>query len=135
MAYRTGRTPTTDLLALENAGIEVDGKGYIKVDKFEMTTQSGIYAIGDVTTTGYELTPVAIAAVRSQKRPLHSFSQQMVHSPRQLLGHSKTHLMSSFCRAAALRTGEKCKSKCYLWIIDRIESRASTPQTHSSGKR
>ena len=62
---RTGRTPTTDLLALENAGVEIDEKGYIKVDKFEMTTKAGIYAIGDVTTTGYELTPVAIAEVRN----------------------------------------------------------------------
>jgi glutathione reductase (NADPH) len=50
---------------LENAGVEIDEKGYIKVDKFEMTTKAGIYAIGDVTTTGYELTPVAIAAVRN----------------------------------------------------------------------
>lgn len=69
MLHRTGRTPTTDLLALENAGVEVDGKGYIQVDKFEMTTQAGIYAIGDATTTGYELTPVAIAAVRDQTTP------------------------------------------------------------------
>ena len=34
------------------------------VDPFENTNVPGIYAIGDVTSTGYELTPVAIAAGR-----------------------------------------------------------------------
>ncbi|RYE36527.1 MAG: dihydrolipoyl dehydrogenase [Sphingobacteriaceae bacterium] len=43
-----GRTPQTKTLGLENAGVEVDEKGYVKVnDKLE-TTAKGIYALGDV---------------------------------------------------------------------------------------
>lgn len=60
-----GRTPSTgDSLGLKLAGVETDSNGYIVVDKYENTTAPGVCALGDVTTTGYELTPVAIAAGR-----------------------------------------------------------------------
>jgi len=59
-----GRRPVTDTLKLENAGVSVNDKGLVPVDESENTTVPGIYAIGDCTTTGYELTPVAIAAGR-----------------------------------------------------------------------
>jgi glutathione reductase (NADPH) len=39
-------------------------QGYILVDAFENTTAAGVYAIGDATNSGYELTPVALAAGR-----------------------------------------------------------------------
>ena len=43
-----GRSPQTKTLNLDKAGVEVDEKGYIKVnDKLE-TTAAGIYALGDV---------------------------------------------------------------------------------------
>ena len=43
-----GRTPQTKMLGLENTDVEVDEKGYVKVnDKLE-TTAKGIYALGDV---------------------------------------------------------------------------------------
>jgi len=60
----TGRKPVTDILNLGAAGVETNKQGFIKVDKFENTTSPNICAIGDATTTGYELTPVAIAAGR-----------------------------------------------------------------------
>ena len=91
--FATGRTPVTDLLRMENTGVALS-RGYIVVDEKEATNvpgrlkivahiacsqrihldnvrmrlvataDTGIFAIGDVTTTGYELTPVAIAAGR-----------------------------------------------------------------------
>jgi len=43
-----GRSPQTKNLGLEKTGVEVDEKGYIKVnDKLE-TTAEGVYALGDV---------------------------------------------------------------------------------------
>lgn len=59
-----GRRPVTDTLKLDNAGLSVTDKGLIGVDEYENTPVPGIFAIGDCTTTGYELTPVAIAAGR-----------------------------------------------------------------------
>lgn len=43
-----GRAPTVDGLGLENAGIELDGKG-IKVDEHLRTTAPNVYAAGDIT--------------------------------------------------------------------------------------
>lgn len=45
----TGRMPNTDDLGLDAAGIETDERGYIQVDEHLETSESGVYAIGDVT--------------------------------------------------------------------------------------
>lgn len=43
-----GRRPNTDEVGLQNADVEVDEKGLIKVDKQGRTSQKHIFAIGDV---------------------------------------------------------------------------------------
>jgi len=43
-----GRTPNTEKLNLETAGIETDAKGFIKVNDRLETNVPGVYAIGDV---------------------------------------------------------------------------------------
>jgi mercuric reductase len=45
----TGRTPNTDGLNLEAAGVALDRKGFIEVDAHLQTSTSGIYGAGDVT--------------------------------------------------------------------------------------
>lgn len=44
----TGIIPNSDNLGLENTSIEVDERGFIKVDDHLQTTVKGIYCIGDV---------------------------------------------------------------------------------------
>ncbi|MCG8426160.1 MAG: glutathione-disulfide reductase [Chromatiales bacterium] len=63
LIWAIGRLPNSAGLQLENAGIEIDGEGYICVDEFQNTNVSGVYALGDVTNAP-QLTPVAIAAAR-----------------------------------------------------------------------
>ena len=57
--YATGRVPNTFALGLETAGVHLDGKGAIEVDRFSRTNVENIYAVGDVTDR-LNLTPVAI---------------------------------------------------------------------------
>lgn len=45
----TGRTPNTEALGLEAAGIETDARGAVVVDEHMRTTRPGVYAAGDVT--------------------------------------------------------------------------------------
>jgi len=45
----TGRTPNTDRLSIERAGIETDTSGHIRVDDRLETTAPGIFAAGDCT--------------------------------------------------------------------------------------
>lgn len=61
--FAIGRTPATQDLGLAAAGVEVNARGYIPVDKFQETNVPGVFALGDVTGQA-ELTPVAIAAGR-----------------------------------------------------------------------
>ncbi|WP_117191494.1 glutathione-disulfide reductase [Rhizobium terrae] len=54
-----GRDPNTDGLGLEAAGVDVNERGAIVVDKYSRTSVPHIYALGDVTDR-VQLTPVAI---------------------------------------------------------------------------
>jgi glutathione reductase (NADPH) len=63
LIWAIGRNPSSTQLGLENTGITKDAQGYIKVDEFQNTQVSGVYALGDVTDAP-QLTPVAIAAAR-----------------------------------------------------------------------
>jgi pyruvate/2-oxoglutarate dehydrogenase complex dihydrolipoamide dehydrogenase (E3) component len=47
-----GRVPNTDDLGLSEAGIEVDERGYIKVDETLKTTAGNVYALGDCNGRG-----------------------------------------------------------------------------------
>lgn len=47
-----GRVPNTDDLGLDNAGIETDKSGYIKVDDQLRTSVSGVWALGDCNGKG-----------------------------------------------------------------------------------
>ena len=47
-----GRTPNSDNLGLKAAGIEVDARGYIKVDDSLQTSAPNVYALGDCNGRG-----------------------------------------------------------------------------------
>lgn len=64
IVYAIGRSPRTKDLGLEEVGVKLAEGGFIEVDAQENTSVAGVYAIGDATVTGWELTPVAIAAGR-----------------------------------------------------------------------
>jgi glutathione reductase (NADPH) len=56
----TGRGPNTKGLGLEDAGVELDDKGAVRVDAYSRSSVPNVYAIGDATDRR-NLTPVAIA--------------------------------------------------------------------------
>ncbi|MCP5368348.1 MAG: glutathione-disulfide reductase [Hyphomicrobiales bacterium] len=61
--YATGRTPNTRGIGLEEAGVELNSKGAVKVDEWNRSSVDSIYAVGDATDR-INLTPVAIAEGR-----------------------------------------------------------------------
>jgi glutathione reductase (NADPH) len=74
LIWAIGRTPATEGLGLESAGVKVNGKGYVEVDDYQNTSAENIYALGDVTGQ-VELTPVAIAAGRKLAARLYGPEQ------------------------------------------------------------
>lgn len=67
--YATGRRPQLDNLGLENVSVELDARGYIKVDEAYGTSEPSIHAIGDVIGR-VQLTPVALAEGMALSRKL-----------------------------------------------------------------
>eukprot|EP00656_Telonema_subtile_P055327 TRINITY_DN851_c0_g1_i2.p1 TRINITY_DN851_c0_g1~~TRINITY_DN851_c0_g1_i2.p1 ORF type:complete len:544 (+),score=160.06 TRINITY_DN851_c0_g1_i2:205-1836(+) len=67
--WAIGRHPVTSGIGLEEAGAKMT-RGFVHVDKYENVLDAedkvipGLHALGDCTVTGWELTPVAIAAGR-----------------------------------------------------------------------
>jgi pyruvate/2-oxoglutarate dehydrogenase complex dihydrolipoamide dehydrogenase (E3) component len=48
-----GRTPNTDGIGLEKAGVATDEKGHVKVDERLRTTAEGVWAVGDCAGSPY----------------------------------------------------------------------------------
>jgi glutathione reductase (NADPH) len=63
LLWAIGRAPNTELLGLQNAGVNVNNRGHVVVDDYQNTSVPHIFALGDVCGR-VELTPVAIAAGR-----------------------------------------------------------------------
>ena len=53
--YATGRSPKTDGLGLETAGVEMGRGGEIIVDDYSRTNVPSIFAVGDVTNRAQRL--------------------------------------------------------------------------------
>jgi thioredoxin reductase (NADPH) len=51
-------------MGLDLAGVKLDKHGKVRVDAYDRTSSSHIYAVGDIVAGGLELTPVAIHAGR-----------------------------------------------------------------------
>ena len=63
IVWAVGRRPKLEGLGLEKTSVTVNSHGAIEVDKYQNTSQAGIYAVGDVIDK-VNLTPAAIAAGR-----------------------------------------------------------------------
>lgn len=63
LIWAIGREPANDKINIENTDVELDQRGYIKVDKFQNTSAANIYAVGD-NIGKVDLTPVAVKAGR-----------------------------------------------------------------------
>lgn len=74
LIWAIGRTPETRGIGLEEAGVQINDKGYVVVDEYQNSTVDGIYALGDATGK-VELTPVAIAAGRRLSHRLFGGAQ------------------------------------------------------------
>ena len=63
LIWAIGRKPATEAINLNKTQVQLNENRFIHVDAYQNTTQSGIYAVGDITGK-VELTPVAVAAGR-----------------------------------------------------------------------
>jgi len=69
--FATGRHPNTSNLGLENAGVELNEGGAIRINDAYQTSVENIYAVGDVTDR-VNLTPVALAEGMALAKTLYN---------------------------------------------------------------
>jgi glutathione reductase (NADPH) len=62
--FAIGREPEIEDLHIKDLGMKLNEKNHIVVDEYQNTSIPNVYAVGDVCNSGFELTPVAIAAGR-----------------------------------------------------------------------
>lgn len=69
VAVSVGRRPRSEGIGLAEAGVEIDGHGFVAVDGMMQTSVSGVYAVGDLVATpqlahvGFAEAIVAIKAI------------------------------------------------------------------------
>jgi glutathione reductase (NADPH) len=81
LLWAVGRRPETESLDLEKAGVKIDEKGHVVVDKYQNTSAEGIYALGDVTGQ-LELTPgVNIFSLSLKQKILTKDSRHSSRTP------------------------------------------------------
>jgi len=76
LIWAIGRTPNLQYLNAKNAGVRLNEKGHIAVDEYQNANLPNVYALGDCCDSGFELTPVAIAAGRALAARLFSADEK-----------------------------------------------------------
>ncbi len=76
-----GRRSNADLLSLDRTGVEIDQRGFIKVDEYLETTKKSIFAVGDVNgqqmfthVANYEASLAAYNALNGRQRVKMDYS-------------------------------------------------------------
>lgn len=107
-----GRPPNVEPLNLQSAGVELDPKGFVKVNEHHFTNVERIYAIGDVTNHP-QLTPVAIKAGRILAEYLFNGRQDLVmdysNIPTVIFSHPPIGYVGLSEEQARAKFGERVK--------------------------
>ena len=98
-----GRRSNADLLRVENAGIQLDERGYIKVDGYLQTVHRGIFAVGDINGTQMFTHVANVEASLCVDHVLHGTRRKMDYS-------AAPHAVFSYPQIASVgMTEEKAK--------------------------
>ncbi|KAI9253483.1 glutathione-disulfide reductase [Phascolomyces articulosus] len=130
--WAVGRAPNVKKLNLSIANVETNEKGFITVDKFQNTSQDGIYAVGDCVGH-FELTPVAIAAGRRLADRLFGVTNAFLeyeNIPTVLFGHPTAGAIGLTEEQAREKYGDRVKvyntkfTNLYYALLDRKQPNA-----------
>jgi mercuric reductase len=123
-----GTAPSTAGIGLENAGVELDDRGFVKVDGMMRTTAPGIWAAGDVTG-GMMIATVGaregIVAVDNMLNPECGCRMDYLSAPMAIFTDPEVGMVG-LTEAAAVRAGHDC-------VCNTIPV-AAIPKAHVTGQ-
>jgi len=118
-----GRKSNADLLKVENTGVEVDKRGYIRVDEYLETTRKNIFAVGD--SNGQQMfTHVSnVEASLAADNAIHGNKTKMDYSAAPHAIYSHPQVASVGLTEAAARKGHKVLiGKARYWDVAQGEA-------------
>jgi len=109
----TGRRPNSDLLHLQNAGLNLDARGHVLVNKYLETNQDGVWALGDIIG----VLPLKHVAVRQARHVI----QALFHDSRTPMRYDVIpHAVFSAPQLAAVgRTEEELRDQGIAYKVGR----------------
>ncbi|GLZ31264.1 mycothione reductase [Lentzea sp. NBRC 105346] len=121
-----GRTPNSDLLGLDQAGIAQHDDGRVKVDEYQRTNVDGIYALGDISSD-YQLKHVANHEARVVQHNLindekirsdHRFVPAAVFSAPQIASVGLTEEQAKAKNIRYVTASQAYASIAYGWAME-----------------
>jgi len=109
-----GRRSNADLLKVENTGVEVDKRGFIKVDEYLGTTKQNIFAVGDANGQQMFTHVANKEAILAVHNAIHGGKLKMDYS-------AAPHAVYSHPQIASVGLTEEVARKAYKVLVGRAE--------------
>jgi mycothione reductase len=102
-----GRRSNADLLNVENTGVELDKKGFIKVDEYLETTRKNIFAVGDINGQQMFTHVANVEASLAADNVIHGSKTKMDYSAAPHAVYSHPQIASVGMTEGAVRKAHK----------------------------
>jgi mycothione reductase len=109
-----GRRSNADLLKVENTGVEVDKRGFIKVNEYLETTKKNIFAVGDANGQQMFTHVANLEASLAADNAIHGSKIKMNYS-------AAPHAVYSHPQIASVGMTEEAARKAYKVLVGRAE--------------
>jgi len=109
-----GRRSNADLLRVENTGVEVDKRGFIKVDEYLETTKKNIFAVGDINGQQMFTHVANVEASLAADNALHGRKTKMDYS-------AAPHAVYSHPQIASVGMTEEAAVKAHKVLVGKAE--------------
>jgi dihydrolipoamide dehydrogenase len=109
-----GRKSNADLLKVENTGVEVDKRGFIKVNEYLETTKKNIFAVGDANGQQMFTHVANVEALLAADNTIHGSKTKMDYS-------AAPHAVYSHPQIASVGMTEQAARKAYKVLVGRAE--------------
>jgi mycothione reductase len=109
-----GRRSNADLLMVENTGIEVDKRGFVKVDEYLETTKRNIFAVGDINGQQMFTHVANVEASLAADNAIHGRKTKMDYS-------AAPHAVYSHPQIASVGMTEETARKAHKILVGKAE--------------
>ena len=109
-----GRRSNADLLRVENTGVEVDKRGFVKVDEYLETTKKNIFAVGDINGQQMFTHIANVEASLAADNAIHSRKTKMDYS-------TAPHAVYSHPQIASVGLTEEAAKKAHKVLVGKAK--------------